>query len=447
MPANDKKSKKPKLSKKEKKALQQAKEEEQRRKEQELEDMRRKVQKMLEYKVPPAAMDIVVKRLPCLQANPWVLVHDIEFANTLLSGLCQVMQYELGVDRNAKNGIPVAANGMASQLLQNQNGTKDESKAESGNHDQMKWIVDTLVQVGEFAVHQPAFFFEDEKVLAKLVSLLEILQPHSIAFKAAIDILTPTVNNPELVQAVKHCGVISTIIQCANSKKMVALTSRRRATNRNTNKKSGNDSGDTADNANDDDVDAIDEEDEEATEMDAAAEAEAKVQQEALEAAQKQLQEQADNDLVALKSLFGMVRNLSAHKSLRDLFKADTNTYLRLRRIADGEEHVDPGMEKVARESMHYFIQDTVRERAQTAVCDPYDVNAAMLTYWRGHIHALFCDTSTKGPSNSTGSGGTGSKGGLSSMTRSHKQRFKPGFANDQTLEAINRRRKRVQIS
>jgi len=130
------------------------------------------------------------------------------------------------------------------------------------------------------------------------------------------------------------------------------------------------------------------------------------------------------------ETLLDTVRLLSLKPVLRAEIKKDGAQYLHLRGLTSGVVRGLSQAERIyAQKALQVLVEDSVSEKTLVTGAAQQDDNKAMVRYWRGHVHRLFCD----------GVGMDSNPSAFSSNAMGRRRTFKQGFADLPSLEAHNR--------
>jgi hypothetical protein len=153
---------------------------------------------------------------------------------------------------------------------------------------------------------------------------------------------------------------------------------------------------------------------------------------------QRHIARGGDVNEASLRALLKTLKHLSAAPQLRQALRASADAYLQLRALAAGAA---PGLSKQQQEyalaSLQHFVEDSEAERLLLGAT-ARGANGAMLRYWRGHAHRLYCEGLAGDAAASTPLAPVSALAG-----RSRARKVKAGFADQQSLDALNRVRQR----
>ena len=138
------------------------------------------------------------------------------------------------------------------------------------------------------------------------------------------------------------------------------------------------------------------------------------------------------------RTVLTAIRFMAVYATVRDAFKAHEATYLHLRGLAFGSiRGFSKENQTFAIDCLRDFIDDSSKERAMVS-SNVNGVNKAMASYWRGHIHKLYCETCA-GPVDGMGPV-SGIAGAIQSTIAKHRRQCRNGaFLDGTNLETMNK--------
>jgi len=155
------------------------------------------------------------------------------------------------------------------------------------------------------------------------------------------------------------------------------------------------------------------------------------------------------------RTVMSLIQSLSAFRPLRMIMQQDEENFLHLRGLASGSiRGLTANRQQLAQQCLRHFITDNICDKtlgaplmkstnlACTTQSDcnpnrPANINDVMIRYFKGHLHALYCDgLALEGAPED---GMTAAIPGCRRMRRS----CKVGFADETELELLNRKAKK----